>query len=188
MKRSILIPFVFVCLSGFVHSQTHAHFGLLSGSNSLKDLTPDNFSHSGWRVGVDQNIFGKGVYIIGGLHYVRFNEEARDGTNFFETSPAIQILKPRAGIGITPLSLTKLLKIRAKALASYNYFLAFDGENASFESDKIKSGYLNLDIGVGVTVGVITVDVEYELGLNGVIEDLSDSEFRFLSVSAGFMF
>jgi len=188
MKKTILASFVFLFFAGFVQSQTHMHFGLLSGSNKLKDLTPDDFSHSGWRIGVDQNIFGKGVYIIGGLHYVRFNEEARDGTDFFDTDPAIQILKPRAGIGITPFALTELFKIRFKGLASYNYFLAFEGENASFDEDKIKSGYLNFDIGVGVTVGVVTVDVEYELGLNDVIDDLSDSQFRFLSVSAGFMF
>jgi hypothetical protein len=45
-----------------------------------------------------------------------------------------------------------------------------------------------LDIGAGVNVGMFTVDVEYELGLNGVIEDLDDSQFRFLSVSVGLIF
>jgi len=188
MKKVISI-FVFsiLCVSASF-SQTHMHFGLLSGSNSLQTLTPDDFSHSGWRVGVDQQVFGKGVYILSGIHYVRFNEEARNGTDFFDTDPAIQILKPRAGIGITPLALSKFFKIRGKALASYNYFLAFEGEDATFETDKIKSGYMNLDLGLGVTVGILTLDVEYEMGLNDVIEDLADSKYRFLSVSAGFMF
>ena len=187
MKKYIfIITLIFLGLG--LNAQTHLQFGLLSGSNNLNTLTPDDFSHSGWRVGLDQQIFGKGVYILGGVHYVRFNEEARQGTNFFETAPAIQILKPRAGIGITPFALTDLLKIRLKGLASYNYFLAFEGENASFDSDKIKSGYLNLDLGIGATIGIITVDIEYELGLNDVIEDLSDSKYRFLSISAGLMF
>lgn len=188
MRTLILTLSLIITFTLLANSQTHMHFGLLSGSNKLETLTPDDFSHSGWRIGIDQQILGKGVYLLGGLHYVRFNEEARSGTNFFETDPAIQILKPRAGIGITPLALTDLLKLRLKGMASYNYFLAFEGERASFDSDKIKSGYLNLDIGIGVTVGILTVDLEYELGLNDVIEDLSDSQFRFLTVSAGLMF
>ena len=188
MRTLILTLSLIITVTLLANSQTHMHFGLLSGSNKLETLTPDDFSHSGWRIGIDQQILGKGVYLLGGLHYVRFNEEARSGTNFFETDPAIQILKPRAGIGITPLALTDLLKLRLKGMASYNYFLAFEGERASFDSDKIKSGYLNLDIGIGVTVGILTVDLEYELGLNDVIEDLSDSQFRFLTVSAGLMF
>lgn len=187
--RNFLFVLIFsVCTIGAASTQTHMHFGLLSGSNKLETLTPKDFSHSGWRIGIDQQILGKGLYLLGGLHYVRFNEEARSGTNFFETDPAIQILKPRVGIGITPIAFTDLLKLRFKGMASYNYFLAFEGERASFESDKIKSGYMNLDIGVGVTVGIITVEIEYELGLNNVIEDLSDSQFRFLTVSAGLMF
>lgn len=188
MKKSVFTLFLTMCLFSFSYSQTHMHFGLLSGSNELSTLTPDNFSHSGWRIGLDQQIFGKGVYILGGVHYVRFNEEARMGSNFFETGPAIQILKPRAGIGLTPFALTRLLKLRLKALASYNYFLAFEGESASFESNRIKTGYLNMDIGVGATVGIFTLDVEYELGLNDVIDELADSKYRFLSVSAGIMF
>ncbi|MEE9372874.1 MAG: hypothetical protein V3V00_07445 [Saprospiraceae bacterium] len=188
MKKLLLVLIVSFCTIGIVSSQTHMHFGLLSGSNKLETFTPKDFSHSGWRIGIDQQILGKGIYLLGGLHYVRFNEEARNGTNFFETSPAIQILKPRAGIGITPFALTDLFKIRLKGLVSYNYFLAFKGETVTFETEKIKSGYLNLDLGVGVTVGFITVDIEYELGLDGTIKDLDDSKFRFLSVSAGLMF
>lgn len=188
MKKSILVLLVSICTMGIAISQTHMHFGLLSGSNKLETLTPKDFSHSGWRIGVDQQILGKGIYLLGGIHYVRFNEEARSGTNFFETDPAIQILKPRAGIGITPFALTDLLKIRVKGMASYNYFLAFEGESVAFETEKIKSGYMNLDIGVGATVGFITLDIEYELALDNAIKDLSDSKFRFLTVSAGFMF
>lgn len=188
MKKK-LICFLFFALALFtLTAQTHIQFGLLSGSNKLKDLTPDDFSHSGWRIGVDQNIAGYGVYIIGGIHYVRFNEEARDGSDFFDTDPAIQILKPRAGIGITPIGIGNLVKIRFKALMSYNYFLAFDGERGNLDTDKIKDGYLNLDLGVGANIGLFTLDIEYELGLNGVIDDLDDSQFRFLSVSIGLMF
>lgn len=188
MKRSMLVLLTIFIFFGLANAQTHLQFGLLSGSNDLKDLTPDNFSHSGWRIGVDQNIVGTGAYLLGGIHYVRFNEEARDGNNFFDTDPAIQILKPRLGVGFTPLAITNIFKLRLKGLASYNYFLAFDGERANFDSDKIKAGYLNFDIGAGINIGMFTLDVEYELGLNGVIEDLDDSQFRFLSVSAGMMF
>ena len=188
MKKSMLIILTVFLFSSLAMAQTHLQFGLLSGSNDLKDLTPDDFSHSGWRIGVDQNVAGAGAYLLVGIHYVRFNEEARDGTNFFDTDPAIQILKPRIGVGFTPIALTNIFKLRLKGLASYNYFLAFDGERANFDSDKIKSGYLNFDIGAGVSIGMFTVDIEYELGLNGVIEDLDDSQFRFLSVSAGLMF
>lgn len=188
MKKLLSFSIIILAFSIACTAQTHMYFGLLSGSNSLETLTPKEFSHSGWKVGIDQQLVGKGIYLIGGVQYERFNEEARMGTNFFETAPAIQILKPRAGIGITPLGFTDLFKIRLKGLASYNYFLAFEGEEASFETEKIKSGYMNLDLGVGVTVGILTVDIEYELGLNDVIEDLSDSQFRFLSISAGLMF
>jgi len=188
MKKIILCLLIFALSAGILTAQTHLQFGLLSGTNQLKDLTPDNFSHSGWRIGIDQNVAGYGVYVLGGIHYVRFNEEARDGTNFFDTDPAIQILKPRLGLGLTPLALTGQFKIRLKGLVSYNYFLAFDGERANFDSDKIKNGYLNLDLGVGANVGPFTLDVEYELGLDGVIKDLDNSQFRFLSVSAGIVF
>ena len=188
MKKIAFTFLLFVCTSAFVFSQSHLQFGLLSGSNKLKDLTPDDFSHSGWRIGIDQKLGGVGVYFLGGIHYVRFNEEARDGTNFFDTDPAIQILKPRLGIGATPFAIGDLFKIRVKGLASYNYFLAFDGERANFDTDKIKSGYLNFDFGVGANIGMVTLDIEYELGLNGVIDDLDDSQFRFLSVAVGLTF
>ena len=185
MKRMLAVSFFLVSVL-FIHGQkTHLSVGLVSAANQTETITPQETGHYGYKAGIDSRLIGKGLYVLGGIHYLNYSSAGQPERDFFNKESSFKILKGRIGLGLTPFALTRFLKIRLKVLGGYSYILAGRSESGIQDLGK---DYLGLDLGIGATIGLLTIDLEYEKSTKGVIEGLTKSGFNIWSLSAGIEF
>jgi hypothetical protein len=64
------------------------------------------------------------------------------------------------------------VKLRAMAGPTYNFNLNLDAEeNPYFDKDEFKSGYFNIDVGIGVDISILTAEIGYSFAVTDVFDN-----------------
>jgi hypothetical protein len=193
MKKTILtITFMTVVLSTFAQVPFTFDLGIKAGINSskvttdnpsvsgytLKDLKND--SKSGFNVGAFARLGGKKVYLQPELLYCTRNSEttfgfSTDGSTVTPSSQTVSLktIQVPVLLGFKLLDL-KLASIRAftgpaMSIVMNNSNVTYDGITTNLSDTKnYKNNIWDWQLGAGVDVGPLVLDVRYEWGLSNI--------------------
>jgi len=124
---------------------------------------------------------------LSGAQYHRLTLLATPDAEFFSPKTSHNVVKTRFGLGFNIHQFTHLITLRAKAYGSFNFNLEYDRDLVPDEFE-YTGAYAGAIGGIGLDIGFITVDFEYEKGLVNALSMRPDSKLDIWTMSAGFFF
>jgi hypothetical protein len=151
-------------------------------------ITKSGEAHYGWMVGADARILDGGLYFIVGGQYV--NTSLRSSSNpEFTRKRDWKILNGRCGLGFDILRLSEKSAIRSKILASVNFTMDAPSGGLGIDGYRLlNDSSLGAVTGLGVTLGLFDIDLEYQYGILNAYNKQPNSKFSGLTLMAGFHF
>jgi len=161
--------------------------GLTSATSQDELLTPEGTSITGYHVGLDARLFSGTMFFGGGIQYHKLTLLATEDAEFFSPEKSHNVVKTRFGLGFNIHQFTHLITLRAKAYGSFNFNLEYDPDMvpSNYEYTGAYAGAIG---GLGVDIGFIAIDLEYEKGLVNALSMRPDSKLDIWTVSVGFFF
>lgn len=189
--KNILSLFVCIILTTSICAQAGG-IRVYAGSTAMvnKDViaSPTGFSHSGFHIGVDGRLMsGRMAFLVGG----RFTSTSKVAVKDFKLkghSSKLTVMNGRGGLDISIFSISHLIRIRTKVLASLDIVLGQSGPDLPPPGYNINDGWAGIVTGLGADIGPAIVDIEYEFGVINGYNKRKDSTFSSLSFSLGFFF
>lgn len=147
----------------------------------------------GWNAGVDFRLGDGFVYLQPGVHY--YNYTARllkevDNPNdvAFKDETTIQNLKIPVNVGLRLLGNNDFFQLHARGGIVPAYVLGVkEKPTFAFDKNSLKDWTFGANVGVGVDILFLTVDLNYEIGLTDYFEG-SNGKNNMLSLTAGVKF
>lgn len=152
------------------------------------NITFKNQAHYGYFIGADARILeGSMYFIIGGQYHVTSLGSTSDPSFF--TNNDWKILMGRLGLGFDIIKLSDNLALRSKLLGSINFNLE-SPENVLNKQgyDTLNDSFLGATTGVGVTIGFIDIDLDFQYGLINAYTKQPKSTFDFWTLGVGVHF
>ncbi|HKK77948.1 MAG TPA: outer membrane beta-barrel protein [Saprospiraceae bacterium] len=160
------------------------------------DARIDDFrseARAGWNAGFDLRIGERMVFFQPGVHIYNMNaqlsqEPGLDDVNFLQDQTTIQLVKFPVNMGIRLTGTNGLLNIYALAGVTPT-LLAGVRESSSFSltEDDINDFTYGANIGAGVDLFFLSLDVRYEVGLNDFYSN-SPGRNNILTANVGIRF
>ncbi|GAB3567606.1 hypothetical protein GCM10027578_18810 [Spirosoma luteolum] len=169
-------------------------FGIYAGVNASRfknESAPDRAYRLGYQVG----LYGRSAGTVFGQIGAEFR---RSSSNLIQT---------QAGSGTTPsrvsgqidqtflaipayvgLRVGGALGLRVQAGAELAALVAVGDNNFKLGKDDLNRTILNGLLGVGINLGPLTLDVNYNLGLQNVVDQGADTKRNMLAANIGFRF
>lgn len=190
MIKNLFISIALLLLGTTVFGQAGAKFytGVTTAFNKDEIVTPSGTVHSGWIIGIDARLNSDRMYfLIGGL-YGKADLIATSSPTFF-AKDQMSFFKGRIGLGFDMIRISPKLFITSKVAGSINYIIDYPKELLTTEGYKIlNDGTAGLVGGIGVKIGSINIDFEYEYGLFNLIPKKPDSNMSYISLTGGINF
>ncbi len=151
-------------------------------------ITKDKEAHYGWMVGADARILEGNMYFILGAQYV--NTSLRSSANpEFTRKRDWKMLNGRCGLGFNILRLSENFALRSKILGSINFTLDAPSGGLGLDGyEVLNDSYLGAVTGLGITLGMFDVDLEYQYGILNAYNKQPKSTFDGFTLMAGFHF
>ncbi len=147
----------------------------------------------GWHLGLDLRIDlnNEMIFFHPGVYYqsmvAKLIKDTGSTTNL-EDETSIKYLKVPLDIGFRLTGEGGLIDLHARGGVVPNILLGVSEKNGfQFDKDRLKSFNLGANLGVGLDVWFLTLDVQYEFGLTNFFNDLDGKNNTFL-ISLGFVF
>jgi len=161
--------------------------GLTNATSQDNYFTPEGTAISGYHIGLDARLFSGTMYFGGGLQYHKLTLLAKEESDFFSPTPSHNLVKARFGLGFNIHQFTNLITLRAKLYGTFNFNMQWDKELVP--EDYIFTGaYAGGIGGLGIDIGFVAIDVEYEKGLVNALSMRPDSKLDIWTLSVGFFF
>jgi hypothetical protein len=161
--------------------------GLSSAFSQDKNITPSGQGHYGWVVGVDARLLEGGLYFIMGGQYHRLNLVADSSPNPLNNKDW-GILTGRFGLGFNFWRIHERLALRSKLLCSINFNQDFDTNKLEAPYDKVNDSFLGVGTGLGLTLGILEIDLDYQYGVLNAYYKQKDTNFNMISLTGGVRF
>lgn len=159
--------------------------------SQLGDITAE--ARVGWNAGVDFRIGEKALFFQPGLHFYNFTArlvdqvERPDDISFREET-TIQSLKAPVNIGLRLTGDNGLLGIHVKGGVMPSYIVGVKEEAGyGFDKSDLNTFTWGANVGVGVDVLFLTIDANYEIGLDDFFAQAAGAN-NMLTVSMGLKF
>ncbi len=152
-----------------------------------KNVTSSGNLHYGWTAGIDARLMGDGMYFILGAQYQNMSLASTSSPDFFKND--FSVLGGRGGLGFTIVRLSHKSSIRTKALASFNFIM--NAPNNALNKpgyDLLNDSYLGAVTGIGLTMGALDFDIEYQHGFINAYNKQPKSTINNISLLVGFNF
>lgn len=173
MKYLLISLFIFsFSFISYSQLEINPQVGILSTSlDNAQKAVFDTKARTGWMAGADLR-FGSSLYIQPGLFLTSSKilfQYSENGNNVEQEVTRTGLkLKAMLGYYIIP---TSMFKVRVAVGPTYDFQINIDDINSSvFKSDQFKKGAFNLDIGAGINILFLTLDVGYSFGLSDVVD------------------
>ena len=164
--------------------------GLSAMTNESAILDPSGPS-VGYHAGADLRLNDGDMFFLLGGRFTNVGFTTNDDI-YVTDKPSLQMINTRIGLGFKLFHLTNFVTIRAKLLGSIDYVfntpLTRDNTAAGFEAFRAVNSTASAVGGLGVSLGSITIDLEYGYGLFNMISQNKETKPTHLSLSAGFFF
>jgi hypothetical protein len=193
MKKSIL--FVVCCL--FSVFQLSAQFKLNPKVGlSLNHLSNDpadieTNARVGFSAGADARLGGKRFYFQPGVHFNVMNYKLtnldNDNPDFSSDVTAVKSIKVPINVGLNLIN-WKLFKIRAFGGATVYQVTGVTNNSIGLTKDDFSPRYWGANVGVGVDLLFLTIDLTYERGQSAVFKNQADTKNQMVALTAGIRF
>jgi len=152
------------------------------------NITKSNQAHYGYVVGADARLLDGDMYFIIGGQYHATSLASTSAPNFF-TGNDWKILMGRMGLGFNILTFGNNIALRSKLLASINFTLDSPKGGLNIPDYMlVNDSSLGATTGIGITLGAIDVDLEYQYGFINAYNKQPKSTFDIWTLVAGFHF
>lgn len=147
----------------------------------------------GWNAGVDFRIGGKKLFLSPGLHFNNYtarlvNDIDTDTQVNFKDETTIQALKAPVNIGFDITGKQQLLNLYLKGGVTPTMILAVNEKaGIPFSKDDLKTFSWGANVGLGMDITILTVDLNYEIGMSDYFANTSGRN-NVLTLSAGIRF
>lgn len=190
LKFISIMSFAFFLSMAGVQAQStsglQVYSGYLAGLNSNKDFSPTGV-RGGYFAGADARLLGGDMYFLIGGRFNVMSLNASSAPGF--SSDTYSFFSGRIGVGFTILNISRNIRLRSKFLGSVHLLNTIEEEkidNPRFT--EVNDSYGGLVTGLGVDIGFITADLEYEYGVINSVFKEPDTKISFLTLSVGFKF
>jgi Outer membrane protein beta-barrel domain len=147
----------------------------------------------GWNAGVDFRIGGKKLFLSPGLHFNNYtarlvNDIDTDTQVNFKDETTIQALKAPVNIGFDITGKKQLLNLYLKGGVTPTMILAVNEKaGIPFSKDDLKTFTWGANVGLGMDITILTVDLNYEIGMSDYFANTTGRN-NVLTLSAGIRF
>lgn len=191
MRFVFTILFV-VLFYGYGHAQragARLYTGITNQWNSSKKVTPSGV-HQGIFLGLDARLTSNNPSFIVGVQFARTPMKSFKNIHYFSKNDKIDYLKGRIGFDFYIYSINDYFKIRGKLLGSaYKVFDYDTPALLSLGNGKIIETMISGVVGLGIDYNWLTIDIEYDHGLNDAYIDLDENtRFKNIALMIGFHF
>jgi hypothetical protein len=195
---------LFFCVKAQINMTIHS--GLSYAYTPDQVLAPKGTGFAGYLLGGDVRLLDDGLCFMFTGDYGRFNLSPNNKYQFF-SNHSLSYYKAKFGVGydlydftpkVNPRKMTKprTLKLRSKIQGNLTYINKFDPQQVAGGSAFLKeTGYIELNesiagisSGIGLTIGSIDFDLEYEYGFFNIYFTRKESKLNFINFYTGFRF
>lgn len=191
MLRFTIIIFLLSYLTTAANAQGKGgaiiYTGITNATSKDALLTPEGTAITGYHVGLDARLFSGTMFFGGGVQYHNLTLLATPETEYFSPNLSHKVVKTRFGLGFNVHQFTHLVILRAKAYGCFNFNLGYDQDLVP--ANYVYTGaYAGAIGGIGLDIGFIAIDIEYEKGLVNALSMRPDSKLDIWTLSLGFFF
>ncbi len=153
----------------------------------------DAEARAGWNAGLDLRLGDGFLYLQPGAHYYSYTArliQNLDDPNDVELKDetTIQNIKLPVNLGLRLLGNNDFLQLHARGGIVPTYTLGVKERNGfAFDKETLKDWTFGANLGVGVDVLFLTVDLNYEIGLTDYFQDV-EGKNNVLTLTAGIKF
>ncbi|MEE9438157.1 MAG: hypothetical protein V3V14_04095 [Saprospiraceae bacterium] len=162
--------------------------GMSSMTNQDIIANPEGFAHSGYHIGADGRLMsGTMSFVVGGKYTVL----SRSPVESFKLSGhngKLSTISARGGLEFSLYNITNIIRIRSKILASIDMVSSESGQSDLPQDYLLNDGWFGMLTGLGVDVGPLTLDFEFEYGIVKGYNQKDGSQFNGYSLALGFFF
>lgn len=182
---------MFFCGNAILSGQggMSVYSGTSAGFSADKNVTPSGFGHYGYFFGADFRLHSGDMYFAGGARYYFTSLLAEKSKSFFSNTETYSYATARFGLGFNLKHFSYKTRLRSKLFGVFNF--AGNAPQTLMENP----GYQHLNdssagvaTGLGLDVGPLTFDLEYQKGLINAYKDQKDSKFNVWSFAVGVFF
>ncbi len=189
MKNILILSiFMFCFASVFAQAGAKIYGGLTTGFNQDKNVTPSGTTHSGWVAGIDARLNDDRMYFLFGVLYGVADLNAQSSPTFF-TGDKMSFIKGRVGLGFDMVRISPKFFITSKFAGSIKYLSKYDKTLLTNEGyEVLNDGTAGVVGGLGVRMGIINIDLEYEHGLFNLYNKKTNSNMHYITLTTGVNF
>jgi len=165
-----------------------AYAGISALINQDPIANPEGTSHTGYHFGVDARLMSGTMSFIVGGKYTSVSKLPIDGFKLTGHSSQLSMANGRVGLDYSIMSFGEYFRIRTKVLGSIDITLNISEEGVLPADYEYNGGWLGAVGGLGVDIGPVIIDFEYEYGLLNAYSEKKSATFNSWSLSAGVFF
>ncbi len=163
--------------------------GISAAFNNDKNITPSGFGHYGHFIGADFRLHSGDLYFAGGGRYYFTSLLAEESASFFRNTETYRYISARFGFGFNLKEFSYTTRLRSKVFGVFNFAgTAPDNMIDTPGYQRLNDSSGGLVTGLGMDIGALTLDLEYQFGLINAFHEQKDSKFNVMSFAVGFFF
>lgn len=173
-------------ISSVAQSGVGFYAGYTTAFTTDKVSTPSRTAHFGYLVGFDARLNDDEFHFKGGLEYFSFDLISNSNPIPIKKGQ-MKMLKVRGGFGLHLAKLSENSILRAKLLGSLQFVRDYDKDALVIpEYTRINENLAGVATGIGVDIGKLTIDLEFDYGLFNLYFKKPNSKLHFINFNVGF--
>lgn len=162
--------------------------GITTSYSKDFNITNNKGLHYGWMVGADARILDGDMYFIVGGQYHATGLRSTTTPDFFKNNDW-SLLHGRVGLGFNIFRINEKVTFRSKLLGSVNFLIDAPSKALNIpDYELLNDSFLGAVTGLGVTIGMIDIDVDFQYGLINAYNKRPESTFDIWTLMVGFHF
>lgn len=190
-KLSTAVCAAFLLILGFTAGAQAPGLAIQAGLTTAyakdNNITTANQAHYGWMVGADARLLDNDLYFIIGGQFHNTSLKSTSGPQFFTND--LKVFMGRAGIGFNVFRFSEKMSLRSKIVGSLNYVIDAPDKGLNIPGFmELNDAYAGGATGVGLTIGALDLDLEFQYGFINAFYKQPKSTFDIWTLMAGFHF
>jgi hypothetical protein len=193
--RITIISFLLVVCVYFAFGQAgmNVYAGPSMAFSKDNIVTGSGEAHYGYVIGVNARLNSDPMYFILSGEYGTMDFVSNKSFKFIGGDD-LSYVKTKIGLGFDIIKISPKFLIRTKLQGSLMFVNGFNDKLLKLPK-YVNNGYTEVNDGIagvstcaGITLGILTVDLEYEYGLFNIFQEKKNSKLNFINLVGGVRF